>query len=82
MSWFALRDTYALYRDWSYRQPPGDRCPKDGTALLPEPDGLLLHCPFDGWRGTAAQAEPTGATYPSTGRDIYTPTYTTSYGDH
>jgi hypothetical protein len=33
----------------------GTECPNDGTALQTGPRGVL-HCPFDGWTGSAADA--------------------------
>jgi hypothetical protein len=64
----------------------GTQCPNDGVRLQAGREGLL-HCPFDGWVGTPEQA----LTSPGTGvsvvvpvgpTDIYTSTYTTTYGNH
>jgi hypothetical protein len=37
----------------------GIYCPRDGVLLQPGRGGKL-HCPFDGWQGTAAQAVAAG----------------------
>lgn len=60
----------------TYRRPAGTECPNDGTPLLPWRG--QLRCPFDGWTGTAAQAEPRGPALAAAG-DPYTATYGSTY---
>lgn len=65
------------------RPAVGSQCPHDGTTLRPGPDGRL-HCPFDGWTGTEAQAAVRGpalaATSTAAGYGL-TPYGTGPYGE-
>lgn len=56
-NWDSLRVIAAEARESANR--PGVECPNDGTKLRTGPNGEM-YCPFDGWRGTAAQAMPSG----------------------
>lgn len=69
------------FRRPTHRRRPtiGTECPNDGTTLEPARGGLL-HCPFDGWIGTAEQAEPPGPVFVSlSGDDPYPATYAGTY---
>jgi hypothetical protein len=44
------------------RRLPGIYCPNDGTPL--DQVRGILHCRFDGWTGSAAEAEPAGPSVP------------------
>ena len=80
MSWGSLQALLAEAR--THRRPAGTECPNDGTPLVSWRG--QLRCPFDGWSGTAAQAEPRGPAlasadpYPGVG-DPYLPTYASTY---
>lgn len=61
MSW---RQLLAIAADSAVPRSPGRECPNDATVLRSSPDGTFLWCPFDGWRGTQAQAVPSGPVKP------------------
>jgi hypothetical protein len=54
-------------------RPPGSRCPNDGTPL--QQARGVLHCPFDGWTGSASEAEPAGPSIPDPSWAVYTSNY-------
>lgn len=54
-SLLAIRDEALLE---ARQRRPGTCCPNDGTPL--QQVRGVLHCLWDGWTGTAAEAEPAG----------------------
>lgn len=74
--WGSLQALLAEAR--TYRAPAGTECPNDGTPLVSWHG--MLRCPFDGWTGTPAQAEPRGPAFvPAAAVDPYPATYTSTY---